>query len=62
MKPGLLRGSRRYRRLYLRRSVRFWLMGAALCVVAAMVVIAIKFMFDKVYESRMGSIHAVSKR
>jgi hypothetical protein len=62
MKLGFLRGSRRYRRLYLRQSLRFWVLGALLCLVAAIGAVAVKFMFDEVAKHRGPKTEAVTKR
>jgi hypothetical protein len=62
LKPRFFKESRRYRRLYLRQSVKFWLLGALAAVIVASAVLAGKFMFDKVYESRVPHPQAVLKR
>jgi hypothetical protein len=62
MKLGFLRGSRRYRRLYVRQSLKFWVMSAVLCLIAAVAVMALKFMFDEVAKHRPPKTEAVSKR
>ncbi len=62
LKPRFLKESRRYRRLYLRQSLKFWVLGALAAVVVAGAVLAVKFMFDKVYESRVPHPQAVLKR
>ncbi len=62
MKLRFLRGSRRYRRLYVRQSLKFWALGALMCLVVAVGALALKFMFDEVAKHRAPKAEAATKR